>query len=623
MNILEQHQEDAQKSLNDLLNRPLSEQSERIAENIKELLHLFAAQVEGVIQDLDHLKQLLREEVERLKNLDPLIGLHLYLDAQPNSHEIKNTHVGSYKLVKPKMKSLNDDLLGPKRADMFMEEIHALVRTIFPENQVTLSSYFKGGHYVVEIEKDNSEEIEKSMWIYRQRLAQFQETARVILHNHLSASLEETLQGKISEEGFHRKEKIEEYFAAPELTISFGIAQIEKRDGKKLSQTILNAERAANMAALRREAKECTDGEVLRRRVLQEFDLLYLFEELVKLRAELLLEYAKDPETWEGVFEVKGQEILMTGEAVAKYRSGILKLNEEQQAFFERYFKRINIIDVLKNYRESNYEMYSERIKRIVTLCKRAEQAINESNSIEEHRILLVEASEELETSVKDEGENLTGTFRRIVRGLTKPGKKLLVGADHIGFGGTNQQLYEIEVMKLIHFLGIRSFHAWLKFIDVESRKTDSSALRQFVKGQLTSLASEIQITRSMLSPGDKGSEILRDAEKKICKRFGETTILNGDGGDEVQILKHNVSEETYAEDIIKLTQNGLKLRVAGALFDATLEPIPDSDEAAPNTIEAINAISKILEWIDRMHEKIKLAGDEDEYRYAKAIAAK
>ena len=482
---------------------------------------------------IEQLEELLAQDCEELKNLDPLSSLK----ATEKKESIIGRELVAYRFTFPSIKALNDNYLGENDTNTFMRELHGKVHTL--EGLGTpIKTQFKGGFILAKAEyQENDYNLYKRL----------EKEATAILIEHLRKRLTylQTLEQEPQiETNTANIQALLTKLETGELTaeLTFGVADPieEGMDDNAMSELLLNAERGANIAKLRREyiPKEAKEIE---RSNIHRFNKKHLYGDLKRATENIRKIALNEDETeikdeWKFFFEFGSDgKLYMTEEAITLKRKPE-KLKEKPQHkdrdFLERletfsfYYATINTIDVLKNYRTENINQYFERTTEIATLIRETENILatpNGEGDRERLISLLARASKQLELSIKDEGQKICKTYRALIKAVLE-GKpdKILVFGDIIGFGVTNMRGLEKAAHKIA--------------------------------------ANEEAYEPIKLAIGDEGTQIIRLSEEELYETLDgeeELVILNSEGGDEIRGLVLNTSNktpETHSQNTLMVT---------------------------------------------------------------------
>ncbi|MCA9374443.1 hypothetical protein KC725_04765 [Candidatus Peregrinibacteria bacterium] len=529
-------------------------------------------------QDMNNaeVETFLREEVEELKGLDSAIKLQYLRQKGAIDSEKNDIKVGVYRLVYPKIKDLNDVYLGPNKTDDFTAELNRKITEVFNANSGhILSSNYKGGTFTINFTELNGHARDPEEFLMR-KIAEIHEEAKKILARHILERLKilhdtkQSLIAQLSQEDLNeqtlqeitiRINKIDDNIPKIEalldeiknggskLDITFGFDNL-KPDVEGALTSIRNAECAANIASL-------TNGEKKRLQIYSDEDFIYAIVKTVQYLGELnvLDENGIKPE-WQDFFELdEHEEIHMKGDMIRKFRkieayrkkSAYREMSPEERKTFDdkitkfgNYYRKVNVVDVLKNYMVKNKDHYKKRVQRISALIVEAERTLEKSDYVrpEWHtmRQLLEQTSQELEISLKDEGEEIIKTTRAAIKSLIQTEDErsdqetLMIFGDNIGFGALNIRSYEQSILDIIYEMGFTTN-------DFLAMQESDEQMREVITQKVALLQKSQGIQDSILGIGDKGTQYLRHRERKIWEAFGSSGIINADGGDEIAIF--------------------------------------------------------------------------------------
>lgn len=594
-------------------------------------------------------------ELKELKNIDSYISLIYQLESGNFDIENKDIRIMSYKLDNPKTKDCNNVYLGPTMTDDFLDKMHMEMEKVFKENSEKLKTYNKGGYFLLETENDSVNSLGLN-----DKLNNFEKIVNDVFLEFLNKRTNELEKEKIEKkikintltdekEVFELKErldKIEETFIDIEdaknkfssdkkenkAGILFGFSQkIDKKFSKnnlaeslllkkQLYLQIMYSEYVSNMAGFRKYSEGKKDVSLF-----QEFNLIYLILDLIHAREEMerkvLDGNGKIKHEWSEFFKEINGEVVMSEDMILKYRKkdGYLKkdefksmLEKEQLDFikkldvFERYYKSINILDSIKNFRVKNSKHFFKRTEDISKLIQLCEKEINnkEDLSKEDAIKLLQETTKNLELSIKDEGGGIAKTLRVIIKQLLKNEKSTFLVGDFVGFGGINQSGLEHDALEIINEVisnnEIKTFY--------ENEKINGEKLKKRIDKALFVLKDNEDFIDTLLLVGDRGTMKLRENDAELNKKLSNA-IINVDGGDETMILKENYipeDESLFEEDLEKLAKER-RIRIAVVLsFQKILLPILDKNNITDVQRDMIVNFINMLIFTEQAHDRIK-----------------
>lgn len=616
-------------------------------------------------QDLRHeqITSLLKEEVDELSSQDALISLLLHKKEGKLQIENDNIQIGVYRLVYPSIKQLNDTYLGPNQTDDFIDELNKSINGKLARNSGhKLNTNFKRGVFVMNFTDLVNGSGRPAEEVLSERVAEIQGDAQRILEKHIGIRIE-SLEKKINElpdtldlydpkdpeatdKLIAQIEKLEETIKGlknlqwevstgeTKTDIAFGFDTL-KPDPRGSYMAIRNAECAANIAALRNghqeNVKMYSHQELLVEaikglQILGDFDM---FNEKGDIKEEWqsffkICDGAEESEKDLAGYVLMQPEMIKNYRRIDKYRLSHeyrRKSREEQKAFddkiqkFEKYYTRINIVDVLKNFTEPNIDLYLQKIERLTNLISKSKALLAKEESkktaadYESMRELLDQTSHELEISLKDSGKEIVQTTRAAIKSLMDEGTKLLVFTDNIGFGGLNQGSYERSVIRIINMLNISDD-------EYETINRSPEKLTQLVERKYEEVKDNPQFMSAILGIGDEGTEQLRVNEQHLHELFEGTATINADGGDESRAFFHfdknpNIpTDTTELQNVLHKFSDQFRIRVAAVLTDFTFSK--NSNPSATLAIveeqqreEIVSYIEHLL-WADEKHNIIK-----------------
>jgi len=591
----------------------------------------------------NEVRYFLKQEVRELSTQDPLINLLLMERRREIDLKRQSLMVGAYKLVSPSIKELNDIYFGPNLTDEFIEEVNAsITKEISNSKGRMLGTNFKRGTFIMNFSALINGSGRTPEKVLKEKVEEIHKITETILKRHIEtriSSLREThkriqQERSTTESSNTRKlkkidlylEKIEENIAALEklrdsiatkretVKITFGFNPLSNNSKSQYS-AIRNAECAANIAALQQSPNPTTIYKDERMvvelikgmRLLRGFGIFEEFEDGVRIKDEWT-EFFFIDEEGQARMQPEMIKIFRRGDKYKKSKNYITLSPEKQTDFddkiekFGEYYSRINVIDILKNFQERDFETYMERIRRIVELIIEAKISLTfeEDNSEEnkKRRQTLNAVSQELEVSLKDKGTEVVKTTRASIKALMEEGSKLIVLSDNIGFGGLNQGSYESSALQLIKDLEI-SDEEWQAAGDSEE------ALESIIKKKLEG---NDHFQKTVMEIGDIGTEKLRSNEKALATLFpGLIGTINADGGDEGLTIYQLKGEELEEEikSTLKQFSDKYSVRIAAVLTNLQL-PTTREDQIHESVEHQTRIVSKnqrqaIIEWLQTL----------------------
>lgn len=313
------------------------------------------------------------------------------------------------------------------------------------------------------------------------------------------------------------------------------------------------------------------------RSVVQEFNYVHFLMDLVRARCEMnseVLQRSDDgsnvlkPE-WESFFYLDANgNIRMLPDMIMQFRkerisreyTGELKDDPKKRRIFAKYYDKVNVIDILKNFRFENSGYYLERVNGLLDLADRIKASLSNKDADSSDLLALArEADAELDILVKDEGEKIARTTRSALGNLFGGENTGMLFADHIGFGGTNQADHERITIELIDKL-----HITPEELDSIYGTSDGAqkAIRWhlLIKEKFDTLRRDADLYENfvhlMLSVGDEGTKHIRAVERKFAKMSlgigAELTVAVG--GDEVAVFAKGISEDHSWLEALKIS---------------------------------------------------------------------
>jgi hypothetical protein len=547
----------------------VAEKNAIVVEKTNRLIDRFSRSIENYTNE--ELNAYLKEDMEELRHLDPMIPALRKIEEGSWSPNEDTIHLGTYRVSSPPIKALNDMYLGPIATDRFIDHLHAAIENTFRANFEVLRRFFKGGTFNLKMSKTGDmvahlEELRKSM-------STFHEKATCILQGHISEQLnvyEQALEKQGCKVMGLALDELETYIEtrspSPEqdkliasyrslryfainiaegripVEISFGINETRSVSPKEISFAMCSSERAANMGTYRNyESRKLGGTNGHERNPLQEYAHEFLFADLIAARSKIQ-ELAVEGEgaslrikpEWEPFFKLDRQgRIRMRQKMIAQLRKGEYDDNLDPNAItaFFSYYSAINEVDVLRNFRVTNFDQYLKRSQQIHDLTKEAQAALDDPatpRTILES--ILQRTSDELEISIKNEDEKkiISRTHRAVIRALMADGPKVFFIGDHVGFGIKNIQSYEESVVHLIEKLHLTD----------EEMNLNTRNHRQFLsllKQRLSEMDNSFWET--LFGIGDSGTAHLRKTEAAMVHYFDQAAISDSNGGDELPMV--------------------------------------------------------------------------------------
>jgi hypothetical protein len=585
-----------------------------------------------------YVKEYLAAEIEELLTRDALTCLLLALKKEKNLNE-RFLKVGSYRLVFPTLRQLNNLYLGPIQTNDFLADMHhAMKENLTKHNAIILHTHSKGGSFLIDFTNGAPVPEEIPMNNMESKLANVEISARQILNNHITTRLEH-LYRKINNE--NGQEILENILRLTDLQqqletglksvqIALGFESVRSTDPNQCFWAIRNSECAANMATLDlNESQTALNNGSNNNVIAKQYSVEQLMIHLVKAVKDLgkiLNENGEVREEWEDFFVINPDTgyINMKREMIEKYRkkdtfyasdtytsmseSEKQKFNEKIE-IFKKYYNTINLVDIIKEFTAENFNQYLAAAEERATLITKALPELSAETPVSaETRAILSTISAKLEISLKDTGNNKIGTTRQFIRQLISANDALIIICDHIGFGGFNQSSYENSVTTLIDLLDI-SPEEWA------IANGDTSALEKLVKEKTAIKKNDPTFQHAIMSIGDAGTKKIRRNEKKLQNIFGGQAFINADGGDETSVLYKKSAGCEFPDNQSELEKKLLeisvssKIRIAAVFGDLSFEKIqggPNSKIITPVIREQILRYIRALQTCEEAHSSIK-----------------
>lgn len=624
------------------LDEPAKQLSRRLFDRISAIVHRYShepldknEQGEYITSD-EKVRKLLTQEIEELRKLDPMIPLLLELESKYQNQpvEANRLQVVSYKIINPSIKELNDVYLGPNQTDDYTEDLHSAIDVeLSAHNAKLLNNHYKGGVFFVDHGPSNGHTPEQHAVMMQAHEERIKELAKMILIRHLEKRHDDLYErvadfslGAITENQRQLKDLIAQLQANKEkIEIAFGFEDINA-NGKPIDTlaSILNAEREANMIAEEHKSNK-KNGRPTERKEARKYNHEKLMVELISATIELYQRILNGdgelkPE-WSNFFkQTDTLAINMRKSMIQKYRkidqfreSGEYREMspadcedfERKLKVFEDYYRKINLVDVLKKTTFENTDTYLARLQRIAGLIKSSESKLAEGKpDTESLRIALCQTSAELEVSLKDEGMKTVHTTRAAIKALMAgSGEEAIIAyGDNIGFAGLNQSGYENSVLSLIDSLGLTDEEIQSVLSPRTSEKTDDDKppmninlrkLRTLVRRKLRPIKNTPEFQQILLSVGDEGTRYLRDNQAYLSSAFNGKAIASADGGDEDIVVYTKANGCDIPDDPLAIERTmfniskNAKIRIAVVYGDMSFTPMPDYDPEVGVTPEA------------------------------------
>jgi hypothetical protein len=552
------------------------------------------------LYDYDKVAELLKDEIETLKMSDALIGLMLLKESDKTAEAKKHRKIGCYRLIRPSVKALNGIYFGPSATNEFINALHASIKIVLGRSRASLLQHtFKTGIFEIDASEENCVE---------EKLSAIPRIASDLLIAHIDRRILK-LRERIMEEN---PEKIAENIAALEdlrkavsgehtMDISFGFSEIGESESD-LWMAVRNAECAANIAALQYKSGDSEPG--LKSAAYSHASMMQVLCGAYLSRMKVLDPDSEEPkilDEWKPFFVIAAntKEVRMNPEMIGyhrnpeKFRKTKLysKLTaedgigfQERRDFFREYYDAVNIIDILKNFTEENYDDYLAKIRDIVWAIGLAETELAKPQH-DRKKIggRLHDIQELLEVSLKDDGEKRTGTTRSMAKRLIGAKNPVLIYGDNIGFGIGNQSSYEKSVFHLVYLLGLKSE-------DFLMMETHPSAADEVIRAKTEIAETDPQFKTEILKIGDEGTRILRSHEERIAKAVEGNPVRNADGGDEATIILDSITCEIPGDEELerrlRIIGNETRMRIAIVYGLKGFETMPTFDKEN-GTVEA------------------------------------
>ncbi len=540
-------------------------------------------------------------KLQELSNLDALIPLLKMLKEKEWNLNDGDKRIGSYRLVSPTIKELNDYYLGPNQTDDYIEELHQKIQEVLGQNNArVLKSHFKGGVFIIDVARIEHDEVNgfSNIEVLEKKLGELQRIAEEVLLKHLKKRrllLEKKHAGK-SQERFYASQKnetegnttqetedhiktlskeirkleenireIEDTTAlieSGEKSIDIAIGLDKLKGGHMNSYlAIRNAECAANIATLQKLDPDVLNGNGRKNGVpyvyMREYSHKELFKHLIKAQYNLgnvlNAEGSIRPE-WEACFVLDengyvrmNPQMINIYRHIDKYRKGdtYLAMSEEERQqfdekikFFDRYYKTINIVDFLKNFQTESIDLYLSDIHRIISLINSAEKTLREDSQDEEKiRTLLEHTSKALEVSLKNDSP-----VEDKVRTTRAAIKAMMEPGLKIMIFGDNIGFGALNQSAYeqcaIDMINMLGItNEEWRAVDIDGQTIDKEKLNGILENKLEALHEHPQFVAKMLSFDDIGTGYLRSVEEKMYRLYGGSPVIDADGGDETRVV--------------------------------------------------------------------------------------
>ncbi len=448
------------------------------------------------------------------------------------------------------------------------------------------------------------------------------------------------------DENIEELERVTRMILSGEMGIDIAIGMDKLKDGPINNYlAIRNAECAANIATLQKLDPDVLNGNGKKPGVpfvyMREYDHKELLKHLIKaqynLSSVLNEEMSDILDEWKPFFTMDNSGyVRMNPEMINIYRhmekhrksDGYLAMTpkekedfEKKIAFFDRYYKTVNIVDFLKNFQSSGIDQYLSEIYRIVALVSEAERLLEDPKANEgKIRKLLQHTSQALEVSLKNDSplEERVKTNRAAIKAMMEPGLKVKIFGDNIGFGAINQSAFEQCAIELISMLNI-SRAEWNE-ITGEDGKINKAKLDEVLSRKLDQIHESPAFVQKMLSFDDQGTKYLRGIEEKLYRLLGGSPVIDADGGDETRAvfteqnvpgLKEKLHDPKHQLLQFSVDQN---IRIAAQIDESTIEPIT-TERITEDVRRQILRLIWTMEEADAAHTEIKAYNARGEHR--------
>lgn len=334
------------------------------------------------------------------------------------------------------------------------------------------------------------------------------------------------------------------------------------------------------------------------RSVVQEFNYVHFLMDLVRARYEMnseVLQKSGDgsnvlkPE-WESFFYLDANgNIRMLPDMIMQFRkerisreyTGELKDDPKKRRIFAKYYDKVNVIDILKNFRLESSDHYLERVNGLLDLADRIKASLSNEGTVTSDLLALAkEADSELDILVKDEGEKIVRTTRSALGNLFGGENTGVLFADHVGFGGTNQADHERITIELIDMLNFTPE----ELVSIANNPDGAQKAVQWhllIKGKFDAIRRNRglyeKFVRLMLSVGDEGTRHIREVERKFAELFlgiGAESAISV-GGDEATVFVRGMSEDHLRpedlKDLLLSVAHECRLRIFAVLDDRSV----------------------------------------------------
>ncbi|MBD3328604.1 hypothetical protein GF340_04850 [Candidatus Peregrinibacteria bacterium] len=588
-------------------------------------------------------RKYLGQDLNTLANSDPLIKLSLLIEKGEIDPENADTYITTYKLVWPNIKSCNDLYFGQIDTNELIAKLQTMVRKELHIHGVHgLHTSFKGGVLTIEVVSESEPGLNQSLIDCLNQIEENSAT-QIFLPKTISQITALTKEvdkynEKIKNVEKYKKENSDKWDDEKEqillhlieqskqiqknidyllklkndlssnnrCQVNFGFASLADNANRPFI-AIRNSECAANMA---KEKQDCNYAKYSH----NSFLLLGLVS-AAKVQATVLNETTAEikPEWADFFTKDKNGNVRMSQQRIRQYRKldKYFESNEfqslsdsEQEAekskftFFGKYFRAINTADVVKPYTVANLRHYLEDVQMKVTVINEADAILNNPLEASKLRKTWKDLLPIMKLSAKaksvehngDANPNLViGNTRSLIAKLRCPGLKLYITGDHTDFGVSNVQEYEatfLELLRLMQDTGVTKK-------DIEE---NNLRFREFVDST-TFLA-------KLLSFGDAGSLLLRNAEQKLHKLVGGKLYINADGGDELIAILDFDSEHMLPSNnkdiatVLSSFATANNMRVAAYKTTLSLDPISNSEIRMKTTPINQGIRTNIVPWI-------------------------